>query len=136
MPSITRTKCPLEQRLTFLPKNVGQNSGRFLRYEHLTYTFMEKACPDYNGGFWEFYSLSNDGFYIAPDSEDLLKMQWHDNYFDGVMSADAAGICISLMAQSAFAWEVDSAHFGEKFNALRDYAAEHEEAAMIFRFID
>jgi hypothetical protein len=24
-----------------------------------------QLSPDYNGGYWEFYNLSNGGFYIA-----------------------------------------------------------------------
>ncbi|MGB0372012.1 MAG: antirestriction protein [Opitutales bacterium] len=131
--TITRTPCPEELRMEFLPNAVG---NKFLQYEALTFTFMDKACHEYNGGHWHFYHLSNGGFYMAPNRSDKLEMTWADNFFEGEMSADAAGIAISLMAQNAFAWEVDAGRFTEKYHALLDYASEHEEGALIYRFID
>lgn len=136
MEPITRTECPEDKRLNFLPRHIGEDSGQFLHYEHLTFSFLEKASPDYGGGFWSFYNLSNGGFYMAPALERPLRIIWEDNYFDSEMSPDAAGICVSLMAQNAFAWEIDIDRFGEKFHALRDYAAQHEEAHLIYSFID
>ena len=133
METITKTKCPDDKRLDFLPDQVGNH---FLRYENLTYNFMRKACNDYGGGFWDYYSLSNGGFYMVFNTEKSLKMIWEDNYFDAEMSADAAGISISLLAQNAFAWEVEPEKFTTKYHALLDYAAQHEEAALIYRFID
>ena len=130
---ITKTECPHDLRLDFLPQAVGK---RFLQYESLTFAFMDKACEAYQGGLWNFYSLSNDGFYLAPDIEGDVHLKWEENYFDGTMSADAAGISISLLAQNALAWEFDPERFSDKYHALLDYAAQHEEAPLIFRFID
>lgn len=133
MDTITKTTCPDEKRMDFLPNNVG---SRFLQYEHLTFAFMDKACEQYGGGSWDFHSLSNGGFYMAPKMNSPLKLAWEDNYFEGEMSADAAGICVSLMAQNAFAWEIDPKKFTDRYHALLDYASQHEEAALIYRFID
>lgn len=130
---ITKTECPTDLRLDFLPNAVG---SRFLQYEHLTFAFMDKASPDYGSGFWNFYSLSNDGFYMAPEIDGELRVAWEDNYFEGKMSADAAGISISLLAQNYFAWHVNRERFADKYHQLLDYAAQHKEAPTIYRFID
>lgn len=131
--TITRTECPESLRMEFLPNAVG---NQFFRYEQLTFAFMDKACPAYDGGYWNFYSLSNGGFYMALNIDNRLKLQWPDNYFEDEMSADAAGIGVSLMAQNTLACKAPSQRIIEQYYALRDYAAQHEEAAMIYRFID
>jgi hypothetical protein len=40
------------------------------------------------------------------------------------------------MAFNALAWHTREAHFGELFYKLRDFAAQHAEAASIFAAID
>lgn len=133
MESITKTKCPEDERLDFLPNTIG---AKFLHYENLVYQFMSKASDDYNGGFWDYYSLSNGGFYMAYNCDDRMRMEWADNGFQGTMSTDAASICVNLMAQNAFAWQVSADRHGPQFDALRDYAVQHAEAQHILRFID
>ena len=133
MENITRTLCPEHERLEFLPRFVGK---QFLRYEMMVYSYLDRASEDYGGGFWNYYTLKNGGWYMAPDTEQRFRMAWPDNYYEGEMSADAAGIGVNLFVQNRFAWEVDAEKFTEAFHRLRDYAAEHAEASEIFRFID
>ena len=130
---ITARFIPLSEREGFLPRHAG---GNFIRYEMLTYALMNNACESYSGGLWRFYELSNGGFFMAPDIEETLNLVWPDNFFEGSMSAEAAGIGISLMAQSQMAFIVDSQRFSKSFHKLRDYALDHTEAVVIFRFID
>lgn len=130
---ITSRLVPLHERASFLPNHAGKH---FLRYESLTYCLMEQACDAYSGGLWTFHTLSNGGFFMAPDMDGRLQISWIDNYYDGEMSAEAAGIGISLMAQSQMAFITNQPRFSEAFHALRDYALEHTEAGQIFRFID
>lgn len=130
---ITARLIPLSERERFLPKHAG---GNFIRYEMLTYALMDNACERYSGGLWNFYELSNGGFFMAPDIEETLDLVWPDNFFEGSMSAQAAGIGISLMAQSQMAFIANSQRFSDSFHKLRDYALDHTEAGVIFRFID
>lgn len=130
---ITARLIPLDEREGFLPRHAGTE---FLRYEMLTYTIMDQACDQYGGGLWDFYELSNGGFFMAPDIEEPVHLIWADNFFDGFMSAKAAGIGISLMAQSQMAYATNSARFANAYHCLREYALDHEEAGSIFRFID
>ena len=65
---ITREKCPAEQKSEFLPRYVG--TGRYLLlYEAYVYALMESYTDTYAGGIWEFFSLSNGGFFISLADE-------------------------------------------------------------------
>ena len=77
-----------EERLRTLPKHFGP---RQLTVEHAVFTWMRELATEYRGGVWQFYELSNGGFYMAPQVEPL-HLRVEGNGFDGQMSADAAGI--------------------------------------------
>lgn len=130
---ITASLVPLDERAGFLPKYTGTEC---VRYEMLTYTIMDRACEQYGGGIWEFYTLSNGGFFMTPDIEEPIHLVWPDNFFEGYLGAEAAGIGISLMVQSQMAYATGSSRFANAFHCLREYALNHEEAGSIFRFID
>ena len=130
---ITASFVPLDERAGFLPQYAGTE---FLRYEMLTYALMDQACDQYGGGLWDFYTLSNGGFFMAPDIEEPVHLVWADNFFDGYLGNEAAGIGISLMVQSQMAFETNSQRFANSFHCLREYALDHKEAGSIFRFID
>ena len=59
------------------------------------------------------------------------------NDYEGVMSADAAGITVCLFACShlSFRYSEDDV-FGDHFHLLREFAAQHAEASAIFAAID
>lgn len=131
---ITKALCPDHERLDFLPHHVG---SKFLHYENYIYGGMDKFCAGYQGGFWNYYTLSNGGFYMALDcGEQRFRVVQPMNFYDGEMSAEAASIGINLYAQNAFAWQVDAERFSDLFHKLRDFAAGHPEGAEIMAFID
>jgi hypothetical protein len=84
---------------------------------------------------WDFFELSNGGFYMTSRLEEPLRIRCESNGFDGEMSCDAAGIVACLMAFNALAWQTREAHFGVLFYQLRDFAAQHAEAASILAAI-
>nr|WP_321440401.1 antirestriction protein [uncultured Hyphomonas sp.] len=131
---ITKTRVQEAERLGFLPRQAGAD---YLRFESLVFHIMDKASPDYSGGYWDFYSLSNGGFFIAPASDDRFAIHWDLNYFEGEMSAEAAGIAVCLLVLGNLSFEsTNPQHMAEKFYALREFAADHAEASAIFGFID
>lgn len=112
----------------------------YLVFENRLYQLMATICPDYrvSHGYWDFYTLSNSGFYFSWAS---LKPQVQvtipfGNDFSGTMSADAASIVANIMAYS---WLVES-HQAEflfdRIDQLRALAYEHPEATLIFRALD
>lgn len=131
MEAITKTK--YDNRLEFLPYYVG---NKFLQYEMLVYDQMLKASKQYDGGYWEYYTLSNSGFYMELQNNESFEMECLSNYYNGKMSAEAASIAVNLCVQNLFAWQVNPERFSDAFHLLRDYASQHEEAREIFGFID
>ena len=130
---ITATKVADEDRLNFWLRHVGMT--KMLSFERHVFCWMERLCPHYDGGFWEFYDLSNGGFYIALAGEKKMWLTWPGNYFNDEMSADAAGIVATLYALNDFAEQISPA-FGEKHRQLYDYIESHPEAQAIYAAID
>ena len=133
MEQIKRETYLESQRLEFLPRFVGKH---FMVYEGFIFNKMREDAEKYEGGFWEYYALSNGGFYMGLDQSERITMECTGNYFKGTMSADAASIGVNLYALNTFAWQLDADKFSEDYYQLRDYALQHEEVAQIMAYID
>jgi hypothetical protein len=122
-----------ERRLGTLGRYFGL---RALTFENAVYDFLRRFAPEYTGGYWQFYELSNGGFYMAPEGGPF-RFTVDTNGFEGTLSAAAAGITVCLFAYShlSFHFNPDNT-FADHFNALRAFAAEHPEAGAIFATID
>lgn len=134
MKLISKSRCADEDRMEFLPQHVGT---AFLRYEQSVYHLMDQHCDGYSGGYWEFYDLTNGGFFMAFDApERRFTVTQPSNYFEGEMSAEAASIGVNLYVQNSFSWQIDPDRFGKTYQALYNFAAQHPEGAQIMGFID
>ncbi|KGW11929.1 antirestriction protein [Burkholderia pseudomallei] len=122
-----------EGRLAFLPHHLGL---RFLSGETLVYEWARRLSSDYDGGSWAFYTLSNGGFYVAPELAGPVSVSWSLNYFEGEMSADAFGIVVTLFALCHLCEKYGDDLHAEKFHLLREFAAGHSEQGKIFAAID
>ena len=131
---VTATRVLEDERMQFLPRVFGHH---FLEGESLIYKWMAEICPAYQGGFWEFYSLSSGGFYMAPDMDcNKIHIRCSGNYYDGWMSPDAAGIVATLHGLNALVWTTRDEYLLEMFELLRHYAGDHAEGPEIFGAID
>ena len=134
METITRTLCPVGKRSRFLPRFVGRDC---LCFERLVYSVMGRACDAYTGGYWDFYQLSNGGFYMGLSGYDRLGIVWSDNFFSGQLSADAASIGVTLMVLGWVCCDPQQpSRIQDHFYLLRSFALQHEEAGSILGFID
>lgn len=131
--TIIATRVSNKNRLRFLPKHFGRYC---LQAENYIYDTLSSMCPEYNGAYWHFYELSNQGFYMAPDLSDPLHIEIVSNYYQDDVSADAAGIITSLFALNAFSWEMKQDNFIEAYHLLMDFAEKHSESSQIFTAID
>ncbi len=131
--TVKAVRVPESKRMNTLPRYLGR---QLMMGEALIYQSLQSVCDAYSGGFWDIFELSNGGFYMIPRLEGPLRIQCEGNGFDGEMSCDAAGIVACLMAFNALAWQTREMHFGELFYQLRDFAAQHAEAASILAAID
>jgi hypothetical protein len=109
-----------------------------LHVEPLVYALTDRLASEYRGGYWEFYDLSNGGFYMAPLSDTPFQVCC-ENGFEGGLSADALGITVCLYAYSQLSFGAESGlatTCARQYHRLRDYMLEHPEAGAILRAID
>jgi len=64
-----------DARIGTLPKHFG---ARMMTVEQMVYNFMREFVAEYKGAFWDFYELSNGGFYMVPGS-DPVQFSVHTN---------------------------------------------------------
>ena len=133
---VTREIVPEAQR----SHHVGQLFGVHFptQLEPVIYDITESMATEYKGGYWDFYRLSNGGFYMAPDSEKPFSVSCQ-NYYSGTLSGDALGIVACLYAYSHLSFsrnEKIGRMYARHYHLLREYLMEHPEVAEILGAID
>lgn len=113
-------------------------SIRFYWLESFVFDTAGSLSSDYDGGFWDYFLLSSNGFYMVPTGRPSYLVQ-SANGFEGAMSAEAFGITACLYAYSLLSFSPDS-HLSERcaaqFHLLREFALDHAEARAIFAATD
>jgi hypothetical protein len=132
---ITAQKVPPGARAAFVGNLFGV---RFLWIESFAFDTAGSLSPDYDGGVWNYFDLSNGGFYMAPHARESFTVDCA-NGFSGPLSADAFGITACLYAYSLLSYSADKA-FAEtcvaQYHLLREFALQHAEARGIFAATD
>lgn len=128
-----------EVRTSKRAEHVGKLFGqRFVWVESFVFDTAGSLSEQYDGGYWNYFALSNDGFYMAPSRGEPLSVAC-SNGFEGSMSAEALGITSCLYGYSHLSFSPDT-EFAEKcaahFHLLRAFALQHVEAKSIIAAID
>ena len=134
--TITRKTIPTQKRIKHTADLFGLSFP--MRLEPVIYDITGSIAEEYNGGYWEFYTLSNGGFYMAPVSNTKFNVSCENGY-QGVISGDALGIVVCLYAYSNLSFGVESAFTetcAEQYHWLRDFMLEHDEAKGILAAVD
>lgn len=133
---------PITSQLIAEGQRVNHTAALFglgfpLHLEPFVYFMADTICKEYNGGYWEFYSLSNGGFYMAPSSDASFHVSC-ENGFEGDLSARAFGIVCCLYAYShlSFSEGEFAQTCAEQYHLLREYMYGHDEVGAILRTID
>ena len=132
---VTRELVPESRRMTVTGKFFGLHFP--LQIEPMVYGITERIAPDYLGGYWDFYTLSNGGFYMAPTGDTSFEVTCQNQY-RGVLSVDALGITACLYAYSHLSFQdgrfarVCACHYHQ----LREYMMEHPEVTAILGATD
>jgi hypothetical protein len=124
--TITKTEIPESSRVKETARLFGYEFP--LKIEPTIYHMADELSQDYHGGYWQFWRLSNLGFYMAPTYPATFEVQAQNGY-QGTLSADAFGIICCLYAYSRL-------DLGEFYYRLREHMWEHAEAGGIVRAID
>jgi len=123
-----------EERLRLLPKVFGVKY--MIKAESMIYQWMGVLCREYTGGYWDFYELSNGGFYMAPAAREVFKISVQGNGFTGEMSNDTAGLLATLNAVCHLANSTGKDEFVDLYYLIRDYASLRTDWMQIRRAID
>ena len=123
------------QRSRFWPQHFG-NIPQWLILEPHVFGWLDRLCADYHGGLWDFYTLSNGGAFLMPDTDKEYVLFNALNGNGATVGLEAAGITACLMAYSHHACRVESEAMTDHFYRLREYALHHPESRAIFTLID
>lgn len=120
------------QRLQCLPNLVGDRHMVLLRTIH---DMMSGMTDEDTRGFWNYYTLSNGGFFMAPKSDKTFDISC-DNGFEHEVTADTAGIIACAAAYSHLSMLEDSATFGTAYKLLAHFIFQHRDAGIIRAALD
>ena len=132
---VTKELVPDDQRLAVAERLFGIHFP--LQIEPVIYGITERMAKDYKGGYWDMYTLSNGGFYMAQAGDDVFHVAC-DNMLEGDLSADALGITACLYAYSHVSFSntrfarVSACHY----HRLREIVFEHPEVRAILGATD
>ncbi|EIZ1213494.1 antirestriction protein [Escherichia coli] len=135
--AITASVVPDELRIGFWPQHFG-SIPQWITLEPQIFAWMDRLCTDYHGGIWNFSTLSNDGAFMAPESEHDEKWALFNsmNGNGAELTGEAAGIVACLMAYSHHACRTECDAMTEHYYRLRDFALNHPECSAIMHLID
>ncbi|HHJ1485764.1 TPA: antirestriction protein [Pseudomonas aeruginosa] len=120
-------------RLNTLPRHFGR---LMMVVEHAVMDAMGELASAYRGGYWEFYELSNGGFYMAPASPERFSLLSQGSGNEGELSADAAGIVACLFAINRVWGRYQTDDLADHYHWLLAFAREHAEWNTIAHVID
>ena len=134
---ISKTQCEISQRLYFLPHYLGRAHAEF---QNRLFYLVKQLLEPYDGGYWEFYHLSNGGFVMALDDDDTITVN-SPNGSSAEVDAETASIVVCLMTMSDLSFTLQAASDElhkviTSFHALRDFALEHPSSNTILKLID
>lgn len=136
MTNIIATVVPEEQRLNITALKFKHHFP--FKIEPEIYHMARILCPRYQGAYWEFMQLSNNGFYMSPYIDEPVKIVCENGY-EGQVSKDAFGIitCLYVYSHLSFSDNNNLAiTCAEHFHWLREFALDHTEAEAILEAID
>mgnify|MGYP001821558361 CR=1 FL=1 len=132
---VTRDLVPEDQRLAITEQVFGMAFP--LQLEPVVYGITDRMTEEYTGGYWDFYTLSNGGFYMAPAEDRVFHVKCQ-NMYEGSLSADAFGITACLYAYSNLSFSLSdiAREYARHYHLLREYSMEHAEVREILGATD
>lgn len=79
---------------------------------------------------WDYFSLSNGGFYMAPQSDAPFSLTF-DGEFQHEVSANTAGLIACATAYQALAFVKGGGCFAKAYYQLSDFIFQHHDAGLI-----
>ena len=100
------------------------------------YSLMMRHCPDFQGGAWDCFAVSNGGFFLSLADTERVRLIDTAIHYDQTLSSHAAGIAVTLRATNKITNAGRHTHVGSPqllrlLSGLLEYASEQSEAAVI-----
>jgi hypothetical protein len=132
---VTRELVPVDRRMATVERLFG--TAFPLQLEPVVYGITDRMAGEYTGGYWNFYTLSNCGFYMAPAEDRVFHVKCQ-NMYEGDLSADALGITACLYAYSNLSFSLSdiAREYARHYHLLREYMVGHSEVREILGAID
>ena len=132
---VTREIIPEDQRLVITEQLFGMAFP--LQLEPVVFGITDRMAEEYAGGYWNFYTLSNGGFYMAPAEDRVFHVKCQ-NMYEGDLSAGALGITACLYAYSNLSFSLSDVarDYARQYHLLREYSMEHAEVREILGATD
>lgn len=132
--AVTASLVAENDRLAFLPRFCNH---LMVFVETSVYSALSTLSEGvYRGAYWEFYTLSNGSFYMAPRHDEGYRLVCAGNGFEGHLSADACGVVATLFGLNRVVSNFHDEQLIERYYELREFALGHPESALIMACID
>ncbi|HEM6741974.1 TPA: antirestriction protein [Citrobacter farmeri] len=133
--AITASLVPDEERIAFWGRRF-RHVRQWVFLEPQVFAWLDLWSTDYQGGIWDFHTLSNGGAFLTPPELESYTLFNEHNGNDAELSTEATGIAVCLMAWSHHACRTGCQAISEHYYRLRDYALAHPECSGIMQLID
>ena len=132
---VTRELVPEDRRIEIVERLF--ETAFPLQLEPVVYGITHRMADEYTGGYWDFWILSNGGFYMAPAEDRTFHIKCQ-NMYEGDLSADALGITACLYAYSNLSFPLSDVAQGyaRHYHLLQEYMVVHPEVREILRATD
>lgn len=132
--SMTAVTVADNERDTFLVELFGKR--HFLAGDTLLYSLGRELAEDhFVGGFWLYRRVSNGALYAAPEKPERMTITSFGSQSEFDVSADAAGIILTLYAIGRLMERITSDEelelLDQRYYALLDYAKTLPESTAI-----
>lgn len=124
-----------DERHDCLVAIAGNSIFATVKLEHAFFNAMALFDETYHGGWWDFFKLSNGGFYVALKTDKQIHMA-SPNGFECDVDANTAGLIVSAFAYSNLSFGPIGAAFGEEYHKLSDFIFQQPEAGTIRAALD
>lgn len=135
---LTATTVPDEERNDFPLELFGARNS--LIADRLLYSLARSMVADFKGGLWLYRRTSNEARYAALAAPERMTITVVGNQFEREVSADAAGIILTLTAIGYLMARTPSEDglkfLDSRYYALLDYAKTLPEREPILAAID
>lgn len=127
-------------RLDFIPNLFSANVFMVVNFEAAVYSFASTFISEYNGGFWDFWTLSNGSGFMALPENETYYAENNMNYSCGNFTGKEMGIIVTSFALSYLMAQYHNKPslpiIIRRYNDLMNYIAELESNDHILEFLD